>query len=197
MLEVLAVYLSAAITPGPNVLLIVRTAAGSRRAAVAAAAGVVAAGAVLATAATFGLGALLARLPWVASGMRLVCGCYLVYLGAGIVASARTPPAAIEPVARAAEWVSFRRGLLTNVTNPKAAVFFGTVLTGLLPPSVPVGWRAAAVAMIVVCSAIWHVTLALAFSTPSAQRVYGRARTALSRVVGTLLAALGLRLVLG
>jgi threonine/homoserine/homoserine lactone efflux protein len=194
---VLAVYVSAAVTPGPNVLLVIRTAAVSRRAAIAAAVGVVSAGACLAAAAAFGLGAVLARSPWLERGLRWCCGGYLVYLGVVLFSGARTPLVTAGAAAGTAPWTAYRRGLLTNLTNPKAAVFFGSILTGMLPASVPGTLRAAAVVLIVGCSAAWHLTLAVAFSTRSAQRWYARAKTALNRAVGTLLALFGIGLVVG
>src|SRR4051812_792143 len=58
----------AAISPGPNFVLIAHTAAaGSRKAALAVALGVVAAGGVLAAVAVFGLGTVLAHHPWLAT----------------------------------------------------------------------------------------------------------------------------------
>lgn len=195
LLQILVVYLAAAATPGPNVALIVQTAGVSRRAGVAAAWGVVTAGAMLASVATFGLGTLLARPPWVLI-MRLSCGGYLVYLGVRMILDAPSPPAASGGPAEPRLWASYQRGLLTNVMNPKAAVFFGNVLTGMLPATEPAPLRGAVVAMIVACSAIWHLTVALSFSTRAVQHRYRRAKTTIGRVLGVVLVAFGLRLLL-
>ncbi|MET8851484.1 LysE family transporter [Amycolatopsis sp. NPDC004625] len=188
---VLLAYLPAAISPGPNFVLIAHTAAaGSRRAAVAVALGVVAAGGLLAAVAVFGLGALLAREPWLAVGLRIVCGAYLAWLGVRLWLTANRPESA-PPAARGN---AFRRGVLSNLTNPKAAAFFGSVLTAALPPTEPAAVKAAAVALIVAASAAWHLSVALLFSSPSTQRWYARAKPALNRVVGTILLALGVTL---
>ncbi|MER6797821.1 LysE family translocator, partial [Amycolatopsis mediterranei] len=89
---------------------------------------------------------------------------------------------------------AFRRGVVSNLTNPKAAAFFGSVLTATLPPTEPVAVRAAAVALIVAVSAGWHLSVALLFSSPVTQQWYARAEPALNRVVGTVLVVLGLTL---
>jgi threonine efflux protein len=186
---VLLAYLPAAVSPGPNFVLIAHTAAaGSRRAAVAVALGVVVAGGLLAAVAVFGLGSLLARTPWLATALRVVCGAYLAWLGARLWLRARAPEAA----APAGHGNAFRQGVVSNLTNPKAAAFFGSVLTATLPPSEPTAVKATAVALIVVASTAWHLSVALLFSSPATQRWYAHAKPALNRVVGTILVVLGL-----
>ena len=190
---VLLAYLPAAVSPGPNFVLIAHTAAaGSRRAAVAVALGVVAAGGLLAAVAVFGLGSLLAREPWLATALRVACGAYLAWLGLRLWRTARAPESA-PPDTRGN---AFRRGIVSNLTNPKAAAFFGSVLTATLPPSEPTAVKAAAVALIVVASTAWHLSVALLFSSPATQRWYARAKPALNRVVGTILVVLGAALAL-
>ena len=192
---VLLAYLPAAITPGPNFVLIAHTAAtGTRRAAVAIALGVVASGGLLAAVAVFGLGSVLARAPWLATAMRVACGGYLAWLGVRLWWRARAPSAPVAPAAGGGN--AFGRGVLSNLTNPKAAAFFGSVLTATLPPTEPTAVKAAAVALIVATSAAWHLTVALLFSSTATQRWYARAEPALNRVVGTVLVVLGVTLAL-
>ncbi|WIX99065.1 LysE family transporter [Amycolatopsis mongoliensis] len=211
---VLLAYLPAAVSPGPNFVLIAHTAAaGTRRAAVAVALGVVAAGGVLAAVAVFGLGSVLARAPWLAAGLRVVCGGYLAWLGVRLWLRARTPDAgempdapeetanrdevAAPPRKRAPDAANpnhFRQGVVSNLTNPKAAAFFGSVLTAALPPTEPTAVKAAAVALILVTSTAWHLSVALLFSAPATQRWYAHAKPALNRVVGTVLVVLGVTL---
>jgi threonine efflux protein len=211
---VLLAYLPAAVSPGPNFVLIAHTAAaGTRRAAVAVALGVIAAGGVLAAVAVFGLGSVLARAPWLAAGLRVVCGGYLVWLGVRLWLRAREPeaaapeaaadhgeeatpprsqaPDAAPPPNRNSNPNHFRQGVVSNLTNPKAAAFFGSVLTAALPPTEPTAIKAAAVGVIVVASAAWHLSVALLFSAPATQRWYAHAKPALNRVVGTILVILG------
>jgi threonine efflux protein len=199
---VLLAYLPAAVSPGPNFVLIAHTAAaGTRRSAVAVALGVVAAGGVLAAVAVFGLGSVLARTPWLATALRVLCGGYLAWLGVRLWWRARAPDdgsgertaSESEPPGRAGH---FRQGVVSNLTNPKAAAFFGSVLTAALPPTEPTAVKLAAVALIVVASTAWHLSVALLFSSPATQRWYTRAKPALNRVVGTILVALGLILAL-
>ncbi|MEV7039710.1 LysE family transporter [Amycolatopsis sp. NPDC051061] len=211
---VLLAYLPAAVSPGPNFVLIAHTAAaGTRRAAVAVALGVIAAGGVLAAVAVFGLGGVLARAPWLAAVLRVVCGGYLAWLGVRLWLRAREPEAAAPPQAANDSFAApevpnesfatsekaarletpnpFRQGVVSNLTNPKAAAFFGSVLTAALPPTEPTAVKAAAVALILLTSTAWHLSVALLFSAPATQRWYARAKPTLNRVVGTILVVLG------
>lgn len=79
-----------------------------------------------------GLGVLVAGNPWLFTTIRLVGAAYLVFLGVrqwlarpvparevdDEVATDRSQPDRMRP------WPMFRRGLLVNLTNPKAIVFF-------------------------------------------------------------------------
>jgi threonine efflux protein len=219
---VLLAYLPAAVSPGPNFVLIAHTAAaGTRRAAVAVALGVIAAGGALAAVAVFGLGGVLARAPWLAAVLRVVCGGYLAWLGVRLWLRAREPAdetpnrgeetappqaandsfaapevpdesfATSEKATRLETPNPFRQGVVSNLTNPKAAAFFGSVLTAALPPAEPTAVKAAAVALILLTSTAWHLSVALLFSAPATQRWYARAKPALNRVVGTILVVLG------
>lgn len=123
-------------TPGVDVALTVgRTLQGGARAGLAAAAGISAGCVVHALAAAFGLAALLALHPQAFVALQWAGAAYLVWLGVQLLRSAgrrgADPPAA--PVAAHRAWADFRAGLLTNVLNPKVALFF----LAFLPPFVP------------------------------------------------------------
>ena len=73
-------------------------------------------------------------------------------------------------------WRSCWMSALTKLANPKAAVFFGSIFTALLPPEAP-GWlQVSAETVVVVNSTWWHCALNLLFSTEGEQRVYRRAK---------------------
>ncbi len=126
-------------TPGVDFLLTVsRTLQGGVRAGVAAALGISAGCAVHALAAAFGLAALLALYPAAFLALQWAGAAYLAWLGLGLLRRACQPPAAGPASATEAArsrgfWAEFRQGVLTNVLNPKVALFF----LAFLPPFVP------------------------------------------------------------
>ena len=129
-------------TPGVDFLLTVsRTLQGGARAGVAAALGISAGCVVHALAAAFGLAALLAFYPAAFVLIQWGGAAYLVWLGlgmlkqawsggAGAVAGAAANAQAAPPKSFAAD---FRTGLLTNVLNPKVALFFLAFLPQFVP----------------------------------------------------------------
>lgn len=116
-------------TPGVDLLFVVtRTLQRGAPAGLAGAAGISAGCVVHALAAAFGLAALLAVSATAFTAIKWVGAAYLVWLAIGMLRAALTTPA--ETAARLAPpppqplGQVFRQGLLTNVLNPKVALFF-------------------------------------------------------------------------
>src|SRR5262245_44738102 len=198
--SVFAVHLLAMVSPGPNVLVVTQTAASDgRRAGAWAALGIAAGAGLMSSAALAGLSVVLKQFAWLHAALGLVGGAYLLYLGlrlwrgAGARTSASAAPG--EGVART-DWRAFRLGLATNLTNPKALLFYGSVFAALFAPDAPLWVRLAAVGIIAANSTGFHVALACLFSTPRAQAGYRRIKPWVDRAAGTGLALLGLRLLL-
>ena len=115
------------ITPGPDTLYIVgRSTAQGFRAGIVAALGIGAGTLVHISAAAFGLSAILAASAEAFTVIKLVGAAYLIYVGISLALSSR-PPLDNAPRARlapAALYSVFMQGFLTNVLNPKVALFF-------------------------------------------------------------------------
>jgi threonine/homoserine/homoserine lactone efflux protein len=129
-------------TPGVDFLLTVsRTLQSGARAGVAAALGISAGCVVHALAAAFGLAALLAVHPGAFLLIQWVGAAYLAWLGLGLLQqawrSAGSSPTGSTVVAARPGWAEFRTGLLTNVLNPKVALFFLAFLPQFVPAASP------------------------------------------------------------
>jgi threonine/homoserine/homoserine lactone efflux protein len=185
------------VTPGPDTALTVRNAlAGGRRAGVRTAAGVVAGQAVWTLATSAGIAALLVASRPAFTALRYAGAAYLIYLGVrSLLAAVRggDPPARRQrrPPAVAA----FRQGLVSNLANPKSAVFF----TSLLPQFAPSG-RAPFAALLALGLVYCSITLAWLCAYAVAVARVGVAlrrplvRRAIEAVTGVVLTAFGLRL---
>jgi threonine efflux protein len=186
------------VTPGANFLLIGQMAAsGQQRQALVACVGITCVTATWATLAVWGLGAVVAMHPALQAGLPLAGGIYLLYVAVGLWRSSG-PPDGVEGVLTEGAALSlaqaFRRGFVTNILNPKTALFFTSVFGSILPAQASAWMSAAAVGVVYVNALIWHLFLALAFSRPAVQTVYVRHRAALNRVCGTLVAVFAGRL---
>ena len=117
-------------TPGPNMTwLAVVAATEGRRAGYAAVAGVCLGLAVIGLAAAFGMAGVIADNPAVYQALRWAGVAYLLWLAWD---AWRDAGAADEPEA-GQETRFFWRGLVTNLLNPKAALFYLVVLPGFVP----------------------------------------------------------------
>jgi RhtB (resistance to homoserine/threonine) family protein len=126
------------ITPGQDTFYIVgRTVAHGRRAGVFAVMGISTGCLIHTMAAAFGLSAILATSATVYHAIKLAGAAYLIYLGVSMVLERRATaeqPADIDS-ARASTWAVFRGGLLSNVLNPKTALFFLSFLPQFVSPA--------------------------------------------------------------
>lgn len=130
-------------TPGVDFLLTLsRTLQGGARAGVAAVAGINAGCVVHALAAAFGLAALLAVHPAAFVLIQWAGAAYLAWLGIGLLRQAwrargDAAPAQASTAPARSVWADFRAGLLTNVLNPKVALFFLAFLPQFVPAASP------------------------------------------------------------
>ena len=195
---ILGALLIGAISPGPSFVLVARTSiALSRRDGLAAALGMGLGSVVFATLVLFGLQALLTRIAWLDTGLRLLGGAYLIYLAVRLWRSARDPIAV--PATDAARATSGRRSfavaLAPQLSNPKTALFYASIFATLLPAQPPVWLLASLPPLIFLVEAGWYSVVALAFSSGRPRAAYLRAKTAIDRTAGVVLGGLGLKLI--
>ncbi|MBU6247266.1 MAG: LysE family transporter [Xanthomonadaceae bacterium] len=199
LLTIAVVHLLALASPGPDFLFVSQTAASRSRAqAMAGVAGITLGIAVWAALALLGLHLLMARLAWLQRAVAIAGSAYLIWLGVQLLRSARRRPGGAG-VARLAPdaWRSLRNGLFTNLSNPKALVYFGSVFSVLVGPAAGVGVRWTIGALVVGETLGWFALVALCFGLPAVRRVYLRMARGIDAVAGTVFVLFGLRLLLG
>ena len=134
------VFLSAGIllnlAPGPDTLYtLARSGAEGRAVGVASALGIAAGSIVHTFAAAFGLSVLLATSAIAFDVVRYAGAAYLVYLGVRMLIQRASVAAAPEANTRGrGARAAFRQGMLTNVLNPKVALFFLAFLPQFIVP---------------------------------------------------------------
>jgi threonine/homoserine/homoserine lactone efflux protein len=110
------------LTPGPDMTFVLAQAAHrGTRAGLAAALGIGTGTIFHMTLAAFGLAALFAAWPLAFDLVRYAGAAYLVWIAIGML---RRPPHLNAPIETEGVRTAFRQGMLTNVFNPKVAVFF-------------------------------------------------------------------------
>ncbi len=190
----LAVSALVIMTPGQDTALTIRnTLGGGRRGGMFTAAGVSVGQAVWSVATAAGLAAVLLASETVFDALRLAGAAYLVFLGAQALWSAvrghaRTAGAPVRGLSGA---LAFRRGLVSNLGNPKMAVFF----TSLLPQFGGTSFAALLGLGLVFCCMTFVWLTGYAFVVAKAGDVLRRTGVAraLDAALGVVLVALGLR----
>jgi threonine/homoserine/homoserine lactone efflux protein len=125
------------LTPGQDTLYIVgRSVSQGRRAGLLSVAGIVSGCVVHTLAAAFGLSAILAASANAFTAVKLAGAAYLVYMGIRMVLERVSTATAVrfEPERGGA---IYRGGLLSNVLNPKTALFFLAFLPQFVSPAAP------------------------------------------------------------
>jgi threonine/homoserine/homoserine lactone efflux protein len=192
-----AVVIFAYVIPGPDFAVILRSSTRSRRAAQSAALGAQTGLCVHMVLAALGLSLLLAHSPGVLTVVRLVGAGYLTFLGLRILWSTRGAASGVDDMARnhppLPSTAAFAQGFFTNLLNPKAILFFASVLPQFLSSD-----RAATAQIF----ALGTVDIAIGLVLWSALVVLGaklglllrdaRIRRRWDRATGGVLAALGI-----
>jgi threonine/homoserine/homoserine lactone efflux protein len=185
------------IAPGADMAMVARSVfMGGRRAAFATTLGISAGCVIWALASAAGIAAVLAASETAYDALRLVGAAYLVWLGVQSLLAARRGYYASEPLGAAGRSgpSPFRQGLLTNLFNPKIALFYTTFLPQFIGPGDPVLLLSLAMASV-------HILLGLAWLSAYAWLLDraveafrgSRVRRALDALTGAVLVALGIR----
>jgi threonine/homoserine/homoserine lactone efflux protein len=187
------------LTPGQDTFFILgRSLAGGRSAGIAAALGISAGSIIHTFLAALGLSALLATSQYAFMAVKFAGAAYLFYIGIrALLSRARGLPGAAAGGGDDGRWAAFRSGIVSNLLNPKVALFF----LALMPQFITAGSTNKVGAFLVLglsfvtLGVIWCVVLAVGAShlrgaflrRPSMANV-------LNKIAGAMFIALGLRL---
>jgi len=187
------------ITPGQDTFFILgRSLASGRAAGVAAALGITAGSIIHTCLAALGLSALLATSPYAFMAVKFAGAAYLVYVGVrALLARASSLPGADAGGSADGRAAAFRQGILSNLLNPKVALFF----LALMPQFISAGSTHKVAAFLalgmtfVTLGIAWCLVLAIgAAKLRGAFLRRPSMALILNRIAGAMFIALGLRL---
>jgi threonine/homoserine/homoserine lactone efflux protein len=186
------------ITPGPDMALIIARSAQGTRSGILAALGVGAGALVHVAAASIGLSALILASAAAFSALKWIGAIYLVYLGLGMLWSSfrGSEEAPAQQATSLGAWQSFLQGMLTNVLNPKVALFFLAFLPQFVDadaPSKPTALLALGLIFDAVGTA-WNIAVAAFAGWFAASTQVAPLTAWLKRAIGTLFVGVGLNL---
>jgi threonine/homoserine/homoserine lactone efflux protein len=185
------------ITPGADMAMVSRSVLiGGRREAFATTLGILAGCLVWAVVSAAGVAAVLAASRTAYDALRLAGAAYLIWLGVqSLLAARRDRPAAERYGVGARRQSPFRQGLLTNLFNPKIAIFYSTFLPQFIGP----GDQALLLSLLlagvhIAFGLVWLTAYTWLLDRAVTAFASSRVRRALDALTGTVLVALGLRL---
>jgi len=190
------------VTPGPDTALTIRNIlAGGRSDGVFTALGVAAGQAVWALAASAGVVSILIASEALFRAVKIAGAIYLIYLGARSLLAAlrgRHAPISIDRVklsGRLPGPVALRQGFISNLANPKMAVFFASILPQFAPHGGAV-FGAMLLLGLLFCSMtlVWLALYAVVLSKVQEALIKPRAQRLIEATTGVALVVLGWRL---
>lgn len=197
------VFFSAALalnlSPGPDLLYVIsRTLSGGRRIGIISACGVCSGALVHVAFAALGISAILATSALAFTVVKYVGAAYLLYLGYQALRSAGSGASlALQAAPRTSAWKAYRQGVLVDLLNPKAAIFFMAFLPQFVRPehgAVPLQLLVLGVLVVVVAIIVESALVLLAARATQTLRNNPAVSQWLDRALGSVLIALGIRL---
>lgn len=209
LLALFVVWIAAIVSPGPDLVQIIRLGSKSRGDGIWTALGIMVGNTIWISASLLGLSALISTTPAILNALQLVGGGYLTWMGAGAVHSWWDQRQRQEALAAAravdnvmdtgkhgrsiGKWRALRTGLATNLSNPKAVLFFGSVFAQFIRPDMGVGWSVFVALFLIATGVIWFVGFAVLVRTFAANIT--RNGAVIDLITGVIFLALGMFMV--
>jgi threonine/homoserine/homoserine lactone efflux protein len=201
LLAFLGVALIVIVTPGPDTAMTIRnTLFGGRAGGVATALGIAAGQTIWALATSIGVIAMLVASAPLFLAVKYAGAAYLFLLGLEALGQAISPSpapsktiASPAPAARVTPLAAFRQGVISNLGNPKMAVFFASLLPQFAPEACFAGLMLLGIVFAVMTFA-WLALYAAVVARAGDVMHRPGIRRAIEGATGVLLVGLGLRI---
>ncbi|WP_313120662.1 threonine export protein RhtC [Pantoea septica] len=194
------VHLVALMSPGPDFFFVSQTASRSRKEAMMGVLGITLGIVIWAGVALMGLHLILEKMAWLHQIIMVGGGLYLLWMGWQLLSSARQrhkQPVQDAPVVELPKkGRSFLKGFLTNLSNPKAIIYFGSVFSLFVGNDIGALERWGLFLLIVGETFAWFTLVAAIFALPWMRDKYQRAAKWVDGVAGVLFAGFGIHLII-
>lgn len=197
--SIAVVHLIALMSPGPDFFFVTRTAMSqSRPKAMLGVLGVAAGIFVWAGVSILGLHILFETISWLQRFIAIAGGLYLLWMGINLLRySFNQKNQAQEFIGdTVADMKSpFLYGLLTNLANPKAVIYFGSIFSTFITPDVTDAAKLGLFVFVVLESFAWFGFVSLVFGSKKPRELYKKAGRWIDAVAGALFSLFGAGLV--
>lgn len=199
-LVLVTVSVVAAMSPGPDFVMVLKNAlAYGRRTGIVTAIGIGLGAAVHVTYILAGLAAVIAHSGVLFTTLKFVGAAYLFYVGVQALRSTGWHvPHGLRHVTQPekSDRAALLMGFWTNVLNPKATLFFLAVFAQVLKPDMTLIQQAIFGLTPIVIVTTWFIGVSIFMTTPQVRAVFVRLSKWVDRVCGVLFIALGVKLLM-
>ncbi|SON51295.1 LysE family translocator [Vibrio tapetis] len=190
-----SVHFIALMSPGPDVALVVQNASRHGRSTGIAIAAGLSVGILLHSLLSLtGVSYIVHQHPTLFAALQLIGGSYLLYLGIGALRSLRQQRS--NPLEQPQKLLknkrqAFLRGFTTNILNPKAVVFFVSLMSSLVPAGMSLTGKFFALLILFSLSFAWFSALAWLLSTARLQKKMMQAAIYIDGLCGVVFCLIG------
>lgn len=199
ILTVALVHLLAVISPGPDFIMITRNSLiYSRRTGIYSAIGLGLGILVHVTYSLVGIGLLIAKSVLLFNIIKFFGAAYLIYIGYKSLTS-KSSNLHLQNQSHKADiskLAAIRMGFITNVTNPKATLFFLSLFTLVINPNTPLFVKLFMGAEMSIVTALWFMLVAFLISHHLVKNRLNKVQHYAERFIGVVLVALGIKVAL-
>ncbi len=191
-----SITLLAAISPGPDMIVVLKNAMRSKKLGYMTALWVGLAVMVHVGYCIAGIGLVISKSVILFSIIKILGACYLLYIAYQLLRSWKDKEQTVEKGKEVTLFGAFREGFLTNVMNPKATLFFLSVFTLVIEPTTPIltQWFYWVIMASVVW--IWFLILTSIMNISLVKSHISGVQYYLNKFMGWLLAFIGIKILL-
>lgn len=189
------------ISPGPDFFLVLKNSLSyNRKIALMTYLGVISAIAIHMSYCVAGIAVLITATPWLYNALRYAGAAYLLWIGVKALLAKSSGTAYVSKQTQELDVTAksaFMQGLLCNLLNPKATLFFLAIFTQLLNASSTMVDKLVVAFIIWLEAAIWWPMVVFVFQTQIVQRRYFKLQVIIDKLLGVILIVLGVKVGLG
>ena len=195
ILVIVSVTFLVMVTPGPDMILVLRnTLVSGRRAGLHTSMGILSGNLVHITYCTLGVGLLISQSIVAFSVLKSAAAAYLIYLGIMSFRSGTKTLAANDVDSRPTHRTTwFVQGLVNNLLNPKGSLFYLGVFTMVITPETSASTILLLIFTMMLVSASFWLVFVYTLDRPTIRGFIERSQQTVNRILGLLLILLGMR----
>lgn len=198
LLTLTVIHFIATVSPGPEFMLISKEAlTHGRRAGFISLAGTMSGLSVHILYSAFGLAAIISNSPEALLAIQIIGGGYLIYLGISGMRSTPydKPSGSTNELRSVTDFQIFRKGLLCDLLNPKAPIYYVSLFTFILSPSMPNSHIFIYGSCIMAIHLAWFSVVVLLLSAPAINSKFRNISHWIDRILGGAMVAIGIKVI--